>query len=84
MQENNKKMLKKLIKDKKIVLENKMQLSPVERRYIQKLLAVSANKKETEFGLSYQIKKGKGKCQIESTDGTFFMDSVIIEFEGEV
>ena len=38
-QERNKKILKSLIKDKKITLTNEINLSKIERRYIQKLLA---------------------------------------------
>ena len=82
-QEENKKILKKLIKDKKIVLTNEINLSKIERRYIQKLLSTS-NKKETEFGLSYNINKQNGKCKIISEDGIFYMDSLEIEFEGEL
>ena len=83
-QEKNKQILKKLIKDKKIILKDKIILSKIERRYIQKLLAVSSLKKETEFGLSYNIIKEKGQCQINSPDGIFYMDSLVIEFKGEI
>lgn len=55
-QEQNKQILKSLIKDKKITLTDEINLSKVERRYIQKLLS-SSNNKETEFGLSYHINK---------------------------
>lgn len=59
-QEQNKQILKSLIKDKKITLTEEINLSKVERRYIQKLLS-SSNNKETEFGLSYHINKKNGK-----------------------
>ena len=82
-QEENKKILKNLIKDKKITLANEVNLSKVERRYIQKLLSAT-NKKETEFGLSYNINKQNGKCKIISDDGIFYMDSLEIEFIGDL
>ena len=82
-QEQNKQILKHLIKDKKITLSKEIELSKVERRYIQKLLSSSSNK-ETEFGLTYNIIKKDGKCRITSPDGIFFMDSVEIEFAGEI
>lgn len=82
-QEQHKKILKSLIKDKKITLTKEATLSKVERRYIQKLLA-SSNNKETEFGLNYHINKKDGKCKIISDDGIFLMDSLEIEFEGVI
>ena len=82
-QEQNKQILKKLIKDKKITLVGEIKLSKVERRYIQKLLS-SSNKKETEFGLIYNIKKNNGKCRIISEDGVFYLDSIEIEFAGDL
>lgn len=82
MQEQNKKILLNLIKDKKISLTGEIKLSKVERRYIQKLLA-SSNNKETEFGLSYNVIKKSGKCRIITDDGIFLMDAREIEFEGE-
>ena len=84
MQEENRNVLKKLIKNKKIVLDGDMKLSQVERRYIQSLLSSSASKKETEFGLSYNIYKTEGKCKISSPDGVFYMNSLTIEFEGDL
>lgn len=82
-QEENKRILKSLIKNKKIILNEKIELSKVERRYIQKLLA-SSNNRETEFGLTYNIIKMDGKCKIISPDGIFYMDAVQIEFEGDL
>ena len=82
-QEENKQNLKKLIKDKKITLTDEIKLSKIERRYIQKLLS-TPNKKETEFGLSYNINKKNGRCKIISDDGIFFMDSLEIEFIGDL
>ena len=82
-QEENKKILKRLINDKKITLVDEIKLSKVERRYIQKLLS-APNKKETEFGLSYHINKKTGKCKITSDDGIFYMDSIEIEFIGDL
>lgn len=82
-QEQNKRILKSLIKDKKITLTNELNLSKVERKYIQKLLS-SSNKKETEFGLNYSISKKEGKCKITSEDGIFYLDSLEIEFEGDL
>lgn len=82
-QEQNKEILRKLIKDKKIVLKDEIKLTKIERRYIQKLLA-SSNKKETEFGLNYDVLKKDGKCKIISEDGIFFLEAREIEFEGEV
>lgn len=79
----NKQVLKNLIKDKKIKLEGKLNFSKVERKYVQKLLA-SSLKKETEFGLHYDIIKKDGKCEIDSPDGIFIMDAMEIVFEGEV
>lgn len=78
--ERNKQILTRLIKDKKITLKDDIELSKVERRYIQKLLA-SRGGKETEFGLHYQVIKKDGKCKITSEDGVFIMDSLEIEFE---
>lgn len=82
-QEENKKILKKLIKDKRITLNGELKLSKIERRYIQKLLA-SSNKKETEFGLNYNVTKKDGKCKIISDDGIFLMDSLEINFVGDL
>lgn len=82
-QEENKRILRNLIKDKKIVLSDEIKLSKIERRYIQKLLA-SSNNKETEFGLTYTTVKKDGKCKIVSEDGTFYMNAIEIEFEGEL
>lgn len=78
-QEENKKILLNLIKDKKITLTKEINLSKVERKYIQKLLS-SPSKKETEFGLSYRINKQEGQCKIISEDGIFYMDRLEIEF----
>ncbi len=83
-QEKNKEILKSLIKNKKIILENERQLTKIERRYIQKLLASSLTHKETEFGLSYKIKKKEGTCKIVSEDGIFYMPSLDIEFMGDI
>lgn len=80
-QQENKEILSKLIKNRKISLEGDIKLSKIERRYIQKLLASKA-KKETEFGYKYSVFKKTGSCRIESEDGVFFMDSIEIEFEG--
>lgn len=82
-QERNKQILKNLIKDKCIILDGELTLSKIERRYIQKLLS-SPNKKETEFGLSYNVVKNNSKCKIISEDGIFIMDSMKIEFEGDI
>lgn len=82
-QEQNKKILKSLIKDGKITLTNEIKLSKIERRYIQKLLASSHNK-ETEFGLTYHIIKKEGQCKIHSEDGIFLMEAREIEFEGVI
>lgn len=82
-QEESKLVLKNLIKDKKICLKDNVILSKVERRYIEKLLA-NRNNKETEFGLTYEIKKLDGVCRIDSPDGLFILDSIEINFEGEV
>lgn len=79
-QEQNKAILEKLIKNQKITLKDDMNLSKTERRYIQKLLS-SQNKRETEFGLSYNVLQKDGTCKIISEDGIFFMNSVEIEFE---
>ncbi len=82
-QEKNKQVLKSLIKNKKITLKEEINLTKVERRYIQKLLS-SSNQKETEFGLSYNTMKKEGKCKIISEDGVFFMNACEIEFEGDL
>ena len=82
-QEENKRILKSLIKDKKIILRDEINLSKIERRYIQKLISSRA-KKETEFGLLYKVKKENSKCKIISEDGVFMMDGVTIEFEGDI
>jgi len=82
-QERNKQILKNLIKDKTIILDGVMNLTKIERRYIQKLLSLR-NQKETEFGLNYNVIKNKSKCKIISEDGVFLMDSVRIEFEGDL
>lgn len=82
-QEQNKEILSKLIKDKKITLDKEIHLSKIERRYIQRLLS-SKTKKETEFGLNYQINKLDGICTILAEDGTFIMNSVEIEFERSI
>lgn len=79
-QEQNKQILASLIKNQKIILDQELHLSKIERRYIQKLLS-SKNKKETEFGLNYNINKLNGTCKIISEDGIFIMDSKEIEFE---
>ena len=83
IQEENKKILKSLIKNKRITLKDEVNLSKVERRYIQKLLA-SSNNKETEFGLTYNTIKKEDKCKITSEDGIFYMDAIEIEFEGDL
>lgn len=82
-QRQNKLILQKLVKDKKITLTNEIKLSKVERRYIQKLLGATI-KKETEFGLNYEVVKKEGKCKIISDDGIFLMDSLEIVFEGDL
>ncbi len=81
MQQENKKILSSLIKDKKIILKGEIRLSKVERRYIQVLLGAKT-RKETEFGYSYTIKPLEGMCKIISEDGIFVMRNVEIEFEG--
>lgn len=82
-QEQNKQILKRLIHNKKITLKDEIKLSKIERRYIQKLLS-SSNHKETEFGLNYHTIKKEGTCIITSEDGIFTMNSVEIEFTGEL
>lgn len=82
-QEQNKQILKSLIKDGKISLEGELKLSKIERRYIQKLLS-SKTKKETEFGLTYTINKLNSTCTIFSEDGIFIMNSLEIEFERSI
>ena len=82
-QENNKKVLKSLIKEKKIILQDEINLSKIERRYIQKLLS-SSHQKETEFGLNYHIEKKDGQCKIISEDGVFYINSLEIIFEGDI
>ncbi len=81
-QAQNKEILKRLLKNGSIKLEGKIQLSKIERRYIQKLLTSSTNK-ETEFGLTYKKNKKEGKCTIISEDGIFIMQSYEIQFEGD-
>lgn len=82
-QQENKQILKRLIKDKKITLNNTVNLSKVERKYIQKLLSSSSNQ-ETEFGLTYNITKKDGYCKIISEDGVFTLNSLEIEFAGDI
>ena len=82
-QEQNKQILNSLIKEGKITLDKELKLSKIERRYIQKLLA-SKSKKETEFGLNYEINKLDGTCKIISEDGIFIMNSLEIEFERSI
>lgn len=82
-QEQNKKILKNLINNKKITLKKENKLSKIERRYLQKLIS-SRTKKETEFGLTYNIRKLDGKCKIISEDGIFIMGRISIEFEGDI
>lgn len=82
-QQQNQSILKKLIKDKQITLSNEINLSKIERKYIQKLLS-SSHKKETEFGLTYRIIKKDGKCKITSEDGVFYLDSLVIEFGRDI
>lgn len=79
-QEQNKQILSNLIKNGKITLDGNLQLSKIERRYIQKLLS-SKTKKETIFGLTYTINKLGGICTIRSEDGIFTTNSLEIEFE---
>lgn len=79
-QEQNKQILSSLIKDGKITLKGDIKLTKIERHYIQKLLS-SKTKKETEFGLTYEINKLDGICTIYSSDGNFIMNSLEIEFE---
>ena len=79
----NKQILNSLIKEGKITLDKELKLSKIERRYIQKLLA-SKSKKETEFGLNYEINKLVGICKIISEDGIFIMNSLEIEFERSI
>ena len=82
-QQENKQILKKLIKNKKITLKDTVNLSKIERKYIQKLLSSSGNQ-ETEFGLTYNINKKDGYCKIISEDGTFILNSLEIEFVGDI
>ncbi len=84
VQEENRNILKRLIKNKEIVLDGDIELSLVERRYIVHLLSSPLLKKETEFGLSYNIYKNEGKCKITSPDGVFYMNSLTIKFEGDL
>ncbi len=81
--EKNKEILRNLVKNRKITLTGSISLSKVERRYIEQLLA-NRNKKETTFGLAYHVLKKEGMCQIICEDGTFYMESLEIEFEGDV
>ncbi|MEG0826086.1 MAG: TIGR02677 family protein [Bacilli bacterium] len=83
-QQENKCLLKNLIKDKKIILENEVYLTAKERKYILRLLNNKLNGHETEFGLNYNIVKTGKKCHIKSNDGDFSMNSLIINFEGEI
>ena len=82
-QDQNKQILKNLIKSKKITLIDEINLTKIERRYIQKLLSAT-NKQESEFGLIYHIIKKDGTCKIVSEDGTFYMNSLEIIFEGDI
>lgn len=81
-QNQNKEILKRLLKNGKIELTGEIKLTKIERRYIQKLLSSTTNK-ETEFGLTYQKKKKDSKCTIISEDGVFIMQSYEIQFEGD-
>ena len=81
--EKNKEILKNLVKDGKISLTGSISLSKVERRYVESLLA-NQSKKETTFGLAYHIIKKEGMCEIIAEDGIFYMESMEIEFEGEI
>ncbi len=80
-QQENKRILKSLIKDKKIILKDEIKLSKVERRYVETLLGAKT-KRETEFGYTYSIKPLEGFCKIISEDGILVMKNVEIEFEG--
>ena len=64
-------------------MNNTVNLSKVERKYIQKLLSSSSNQ-ETEFGLTYNITKKDGYCKIISEDGVFTLNSLEIEFAGDI
>ncbi|MEG1009428.1 MAG: TIGR02677 family protein [Clostridia bacterium] len=83
-QQENKKLLQNLIVDKKIVLENNVNLTSRERKYILKLLNNKLNGHETEFGLNYKIQKTNKKCYITAEDGDFIMNGVVINFEGDI
>lgn len=74
-----------LIKTGVIDLKGTVQLDPMERRYVLKLIENyhSGKAKETEFGYSYFIdySESNEKCKIKSSDGTFELKGrkIIIE-----
>ena len=82
MQEISEEEVKATI-DNITILQDEINLSKIERRYIQKLLS-SSHQKETEFGLNYHIEKKDGQCKIISEDGVFYINSLEIIFEGDI
>lgn len=84
-EKRKKEILYSLVHKGHINLTGNINLTQEERSYILSLLAKSRNDvtKDPIFGLNYKITEAPGKCQINSEDGTFYMDAISIEIGGE-
>ena len=78
--------LKNLVNKKTIKLTGNVYLTQEERNYILNLIAKSNNNvnKDPLFGLEYKIEKAGTPCQINSEDGTFYMDGIYIKLGGDI
>ena len=90
LQEKNKKEeVKKIIKDKLILLQEDVEMTKIQREYILDLISKyglnSTYKQESVFGLKYKITINENKkCRMKCDDGILLMPSMTIEFEGEI
>lgn len=84
-QEQNKQILKGLLTDMTIDLKGEVHLTALERGYLLNLISKEGATQESEFGYHYQVVPydDDSKCIIYSEDGTFEMNSMRIDFEGD-
>lgn len=79
-------ILRNLVNQKIVKLDGEVHLTKEERNYILNLISRSRKdkiNKENLLGLKYQLKEIDGTCKIISSDGTFTMPSLQIDFEVE-
>lgn len=84
-EKQQKQLLQELVSKGKINLKGEVKLSKHEREYILNLIAKSHNGVTLDpiFGHTYKIEEQPGTCQIQSEDGTFYLDAIEITIGGE-